>query len=68
MWLMTMEDEYIEEKIDSSSKQEDYHRLVILIGLKKSKENVNMKDLCEKLIGKPNLNMAYRVQVEHMLK
>lgn len=63
MWLSAWDDEFINEKICSSTTQEDYHRLVILIRLKKRKESLDVKELCEKLMGKENLNMVYRVQV-----
>ena len=68
MWLSTLEKEYINEKIDESATQEEYHRLLIVLNLKKTKENLDVKELCEKLMGKENLSMVYRVQAEHMLK
>lgn len=68
MWLNTVTRENLEMKIEESSVQEEYHRLIILLEFLKKGNSESIKDKAENLKQKPNISSVYWVQLDHLSK
>lgn len=68
MWLCLVDKDYFCRKIQESSSQEQYHRLVVLLGILKQRQMIETLELCSQLQGKDNLNSVYRIQLEQLAK